>query len=133
MSPANAILAANKINANVAGQTKTGADTGQAPVATTAHEVVSNVTGGLDSLVAGGLHPETDASVVDRSLQTATDSVRGPLGGLRPKGTSVTSPGPSGSTNAAQAIQSGTKKISDAGAAGANTVRKYLQKFRPKA
>jgi hypothetical protein len=103
-------------------------------VGLTAHEVSQNLpgTGELDSILAGGVHPEAVPAVGDTSLQKATDAVAGPLGGLKSRLTSVTSPGPGGATNAAAAVQRGTaagsKAISDARSNLSNFVAKYRKK-----
>lgn len=52
----------------------------------------------LDELVSGGIHPEGLGIVnsIGTDLVRATDSVRGPLGGLIPKPGSTVAPGPGG-------------------------------------
>jgi hypothetical protein len=133
--PANLINTSNQINANTAGQTRAAEDI--SPVSTqagiTATETGDNLFGSLGSILSGGVHPEAVPGVVDTSVQRATDSVRGKLGGLVPKSTSVTAPGPVGSANAAKATLAGasqgvTKTVSDARSTIANAIAKYRKK-----
>jgi hypothetical protein len=81
---------------------------------------------GLDSLgsiLAGGFHPESVAVIVTpvtTALSRATDSIRGPLGGLVPWGTGSQAPGP-----AAAAAE-----ITDRVAAAAPVVKGWADRIR---
>lgn len=131
---ANLIPASNRMNASVAGQTRDAEAIQPTPaqVGLTATETGDNLFGGLGDLVAGGVHPEAVPAIVARPLDVATDSVRGTLGGLRPKFGSVIAPGPAGSASAAKAVQAGTAKVTDATTAGAKRVAAFAARFRPK-
>lgn len=129
---ANLINTSNRINANTAGQTRTAADVSIAPVSVTASEVADNLFGSMDSILSGGAHPEAVPGTAPRPLERATDSVRGRLGGLVPRGTSVTAPGPTGGAAAASAVESGARKVTDATTAGVKAAGNLLARFRPK-
>jgi hypothetical protein len=133
--PAHLINTSNRINANVAGQTRSAADAaaGSAPVATTLSETAANLNpaNALDSLFAGGVHPETVPGATPTPLEKPTNSVKGLLGGLKPATGSTVAPGPAGSTAAAKTVQAGTQKITDATTAGAKAARTLFNRIGP--
>jgi hypothetical protein len=84
-------LGANRINADTAGLTSSELDVPTAQ-GTTFSEVLSGIGseyGGLSGLFNDGI-----PAAVNTSVAKATDSVRGPLGGLIPKRGSVVAAGP---------------------------------------
>lgn len=89
-------LGANHSNASTAGLTGTGK-----PESDLAMQPPPGYlpTGGLAELWGGGSHPETLAHIGEASstaLERATDSVEGPLGGLKARLGSTVGPGPAG-------------------------------------
>jgi hypothetical protein len=106
---ANLIAASKRINANVAGQTRAPADLYPLPsaIGLTATEIGDNLTTGLGSIVSGGVHPEAVPAVVPTALDQPTNSILGPLGGLKPAPGSVLAPGPAGGAAAATAVRLG--------------------------
>jgi hypothetical protein len=127
--PANLINASNRINANVAGQTRQGSDVSVAPVATTIGEAADNFNpaNALDAMFAGGVHPETVPSVTPTPLEKATNSVKGVLGGLKPAVGSTVAPGPAGSSAAAKTVQAGTQRVAQTATAGRTAATKFLR------
>lgn len=131
--PAHLINASNRINANTAGQTRRGSDVSMTPVATTAGEASTSLVGGeLDSMLAGGVHPETVPMVTPTPLEKPTNSIRGVLGGLKPAAGSVLSPGPTGSTATARTIQAGTEGVTKAANAGRTAATSLVARLRGK-
>ena len=64
----------------------------------------------LDAYLSGGIHPEgvtTMLAPVTRDLSRATDSLRGPLGGLVPRGNGSQAPGPAAASATAE-LRKGT-------------------------
>ena len=127
--PANLINTSNRINANIAGQTRQGTDVSVAPVATTVGEAADNFNpaNALDALFAGGVHPETVPTVTPTPLEKATNSVKGVLGGLKPAIGSTVQPGPAGSTAAAKTVQAGTQRGAAAASSGRTAATKFLR------
>lgn len=74
------------------------------PAPATAPEAVAQagIVSELDSILAGGLHPEMFTQPLNRALEAATDSLRGPNGGLVPRPYSAAAPGPAGESVAAR-------------------------------
>jgi len=105
---ANLIPVSERINANVAGQTRAAADVAPLPsaFAPTLTEIVS--PGAIENMMSGGVHPEAIPAFAATQLQKATNSVTGPLGGLIPARGSTVAPGPAGGAAAATANVFGT-------------------------
>ena len=97
-------LAANRLNADTAGQTNAEPQP-HTTAGPTLAEVTHQVEGfDLGGLFAGGIHPEAPIlHSVSTALARATDSVRGPLGGLTPRGNGTVAPGPAAAVASAQA------------------------------
>lgn len=101
--PANNILAANRINADVAGLTKSAEDEVKTNVSATIREIGYGYDN-IGSMLAGGLHPENFVQNVleDVNLPKASDSLAGHLGGLIPRRNGNLMPGPAGNSVAAK-------------------------------
>lgn len=107
--PAVHILAANKINADTAGKTHAPVPREETPGAVVPATFAEIFHGEMNfgSMLSGGTHPEHVPAVVNTATETATDSVKGRLGGLIPKARGVVAPGPAGGGNTAKAILGG--------------------------
>lgn len=80
--------------------------------------------------LSGGPHPESALTAISSALVRGTDAVAGPHGGLVPAETSVTAPGPGGSTNA-QAAGLGASFAKVAGESpAAGAARRGLNRLR---
>jgi hypothetical protein len=76
-----------------------GGQVGELASQTTAGPTVNDVLhplAGVGEMFTGGVHPEAVPDIVVTDLSRATDSLRGALGGLRPRGNGVLAPGPAG-------------------------------------
>lgn len=80
--------------------------------------IVSQVTSQLGFL-AGGLHPEAAFTHVSNALVRASDSLRGPNGGMVPQRQGTQAPGPAGSVATAQSIQAQATAAADRAKTGA--------------
>lgn len=89
--------AAQKINADTAGHTQT-----EPAQTTAAPPSPSELLGGdsFSGLWQGGWHPEALLTAVDTALVKPTESLLGPNGGLIPRRTTGSAPGPAGETAA---------------------------------
>ena len=101
-------LSAVKRNADVAGNTDVPRVASQAPGApapTTVHELAAStgLLGEMESIYAGGLHPEDVlANLGSRALEVASSSLPGPHGGLVPRAGTSFQTGPAGTSIAAR-------------------------------
>lgn len=73
-----------------------------APVSAPEAVAQAGIVSELDSILAGGLHPEMFTQPLNRALQAASDSLRGPNGGTVPRPYSSAAPGPAGESVAAR-------------------------------
>jgi hypothetical protein len=109
MAAGPAALSGFHFQQHFAGNTSPNTDQRGLPAPPTVGEGLSTagILSDLDVLVAGGIHPEMGVLTVPagRALQQASDSVRGIVGGLRPRPNSILSPGPAGEGAAARVRQ----------------------------
>lgn len=101
-------LAASFQKASIGGNTATTrslAETPGAPAPKTISEGLADagLLGEMDQIFAGGIHPEQIFSTAARQLEQASNSLRGPHGGLRPAIGSGLALGPAGSAVSARA------------------------------
>jgi hypothetical protein len=75
--------------------------------------------GQLEHLLTGGIHPEALPTIVWAPLERASDSIRGPHGGLAPLKNGVLANGPAGGSAAAA-------QVAQATTAGLTTARSWL-------
>ena len=107
-------FAAAKINTDTAGSTG-GTEAQPMPALTP----VSFEGAVMNGLFAGGAHPESSLfDVVDHSLERATNSVRGPMGGLRPLANGTQAPGPAGGSAVAAEVNRVTTMVASSSAWG---------------
>lgn len=98
---------ARKVNASVAGLTGTPQPPSVSTGSPAAPTVTETVGSSLAGIVSGG-HATFDFS--SKQLAKATDSVKGALGGLKPRGTSVSAPGPAGAVGRLRSAVSALRK-----------------------
>lgn len=114
------VPAARQMNTNTAGQTKPAIEP-----TSTLYAPVANVTSDLEGMLTGG-HSFLNPSQIITPLEKATDSVRGPLGGLRPRAGSVLIAGPGGPAHAAAQIQTTARHDVASVTAGAKSAWRKL-------
>ena len=108
MAAASVHLASQRLQHSFAGNTTVDISQPGTPSPPSAHEVAygSTIQTELESVFSGGFHPESVITAISqpasRAIERASNSVRGPKGGLVPKAGTVYQTGPAGAAIMAQ-------------------------------